>query len=655
MEEGFKTLLWPRLDGGMLRDAPRHTTGPGTHPVLYYDMQNMHAYKGRLQRRGGFDDSFTTGLTKLGTAEAEYPILIADVAISPGLSRQVVVTNLDIYVEGLCVTPRYATGQVTVTNASPNVTGVGTAWITRRIGQGHRILIEGTWYTILSVATDTALTLTTNFSGTSSPPDQNYSIRRAFSMSHLVPFAALRVIEGDGWLVANNAAHYNNPSTMLNTSNTGALFKIAGLADAGQTITAASVTVAMSTDQVEAGTDAIGEWFQPFGLETMEDGRLVMPAHASSLVTASPAYYVTNRVFYSSHLDPAIWSTEPGGFTNIAVKRGGITGGRRMGSAMIVYLQDGITIGTPTGADDPPLNFQPTRAHIGAAGPRVIASVPTGANSPEGHFFLAPDLHTYVFNGASITAVETGWDQVLRVGTDGLTDEMAFGRTFIGFDEHRQEVGYFYDTGATRSIELTYCFKDGASGRHLYKNVISAVSEQGVLGLPGNNLFGEWHRWVGVRGTNSSGTGTEFIYLQQFRELNDTDLPVISAGLTPGGMYVESHDFNPELMRTSDPANALAMCRILRITIWFVGRAATTETLQCGVSNDSGTTYETDTESNVLTDVPNERFCQFFFETSAPADKWRIKISSSGTDTFSYALTRMCIDYVVVGDGRVTP
>lgn len=57
-----------------------------------------------------------------------------------------------------------ASGTVAVTNGSPAVTGTQTAFTTDYIA-GDTIIIDGASYTILSIATDTALTLTTNYVG----------------------------------------------------------------------------------------------------------------------------------------------------------------------------------------------------------------------------------------------------------------------------------------------------------------------------------------------------------------------------------------------------------------------------------------------------------------------------------------------------------
>lgn len=91
-------------------------------------------------------------------------------------------TNLLSY-----ITPRYETGTVDVTNGSPNVTGTGTTWSTN-LKAGDFIFVGATgetdpaaaWYEVQSVGGDTALTLTTNYTG-STAAGESYTARRTFT------------------------------------------------------------------------------------------------------------------------------------------------------------------------------------------------------------------------------------------------------------------------------------------------------------------------------------------------------------------------------------------------------------------------------------------------------------------------------------------
>ena len=83
----------------------------------------------------------------------------------------------------------YLTSTVTTTNGSPVVTGDTTLWLTNNRGRGDAITIPcpdpptctgGTDYTVLSVDSETQLTLTTNFLGTDGP-GLTYTISRQFT------------------------------------------------------------------------------------------------------------------------------------------------------------------------------------------------------------------------------------------------------------------------------------------------------------------------------------------------------------------------------------------------------------------------------------------------------------------------------------------
>ena len=76
--------------------------------------------------------------------------------------------------------PDYATGTITAMAGSAVVTGTGTAWKAANRGRGDRINIEGTDYTILSVDSESQLTLTNAFGGTTGA-GKSYTISRQFA------------------------------------------------------------------------------------------------------------------------------------------------------------------------------------------------------------------------------------------------------------------------------------------------------------------------------------------------------------------------------------------------------------------------------------------------------------------------------------------
>jgi hypothetical protein len=77
-------------------------------------------------------------------------------------------------------TPDTAAGTVSAVNGSAVILGSGTGWLSSNRGQGDRIRIDASDYTILSVDSETQLTLTAPFAGTSGA-GKPYLISRQFS------------------------------------------------------------------------------------------------------------------------------------------------------------------------------------------------------------------------------------------------------------------------------------------------------------------------------------------------------------------------------------------------------------------------------------------------------------------------------------------
>ncbi|WP_431854319.1 LamG-like jellyroll fold domain-containing protein [Azospirillum sp.] len=83
---------------------------------------------------------------------------------------------------------QYRTGSVNVTNGSPFVIGVGTAWLSEvQAGQQFSILRSGVAYTVASVESDTRLTLSAPYRGAGALAAQ-YTITRDFTPYYNIPF-----------------------------------------------------------------------------------------------------------------------------------------------------------------------------------------------------------------------------------------------------------------------------------------------------------------------------------------------------------------------------------------------------------------------------------------------------------------------------------
>lgn len=83
---------------------------------------------------------------------------------------------------------QYKTGSVTVTNGSATVTGLGTLW-SAEVSAGDIFTIVGSnaWYEVASVASNTSLTLTANYGGTSAS-GASYAITRDFTTNNGWPY-----------------------------------------------------------------------------------------------------------------------------------------------------------------------------------------------------------------------------------------------------------------------------------------------------------------------------------------------------------------------------------------------------------------------------------------------------------------------------------
>ena len=127
--------------------------------------------------------------------------LIDEFLLSTGSSILIYATLTDILNHSggtpVYITPAYVTGTIAVTNGSPTVTGTGTAWNTsigsssprKNIRAGDFIFVgsatqntvspAGGWQKVLSVQSDTSLTLTANYAGATAS-GQTYTARQCF-------------------------------------------------------------------------------------------------------------------------------------------------------------------------------------------------------------------------------------------------------------------------------------------------------------------------------------------------------------------------------------------------------------------------------------------------------------------------------------------
>ncbi|WP_445778979.1 hypothetical protein, partial [Shewanella sp.] len=83
---------------------------------------------------------------------------------------------------------QYKTGLVSATNGSAVITGVGTLWVGEvSVGDIFTIVGSNAWYEVGSVDSNTQVTLTANYAGTSIS-DSSYTISRDFTANYGLPY-----------------------------------------------------------------------------------------------------------------------------------------------------------------------------------------------------------------------------------------------------------------------------------------------------------------------------------------------------------------------------------------------------------------------------------------------------------------------------------
>ncbi len=152
------------------------------------------------------------------------PALLMDLFVPRNGNQKLVFANTTDYFQYVedsgtvtYLTPRYQIGTVTVTNGSAVVTGSGTTWSTNakagdffHSGAIDQVLQSATWYEILSVDSNTQITLTTNYAE-ASLGGQAYSLRQTLTGDVETPFFAETFLDaiavvgsdGDRWYATN--------------------------------------------------------------------------------------------------------------------------------------------------------------------------------------------------------------------------------------------------------------------------------------------------------------------------------------------------------------------------------------------------------------------------------------------------------------------
>jgi hypothetical protein len=150
----------------------------GTGLIRYYNdtgLQQLIAKVGGNLYRGNDSTGVMTSLT-LGNGSTLNADSFIDYTIFNG-TLLVVDNSSKIQKYNGSTNANYTTGTISVTNASPTVTGSGTSWsTTTNVEVGEYIkLPDGKWYRIIGITSDTSLTIEINYQG-SSLSAQSYTI-----------------------------------------------------------------------------------------------------------------------------------------------------------------------------------------------------------------------------------------------------------------------------------------------------------------------------------------------------------------------------------------------------------------------------------------------------------------------------------------------
>lgn len=387
MTDSIKELYFPSLAGGVWRTAPPRQLSDPAGRDIWRNSLNVIPRDGRLVGRPVLTANSDTGPTwDLGANDTgtELPRFIHSSFIGGG-DHIVWVSNRSIWIRSEAIggwfncTPTYTVGTITATNGSANITGAGgMLWVTRGITANQFILIDGTYYKISAVTGETAITLASNFTGATAA-GKAYVIRRMWN--------------GGGFSNSSEvfATIYNEDLYVAGTYIGGAdgavrpaVIKVANIYSATPT------TTYLTADRDLTGSlDFISGLTKIVGIAALQDGRLVFGGNKT-------------EVFYSSHLNTAVWTVSPAGSTPLADLDDELRAQGRILGALTFHSVSRIVTATSTNLSDPPLSFQTSSSEYGCVAPMTLKSF--GA----GEMFLCWDGEVRFFDGHQSVGVSRG-------------------------------------------------------------------------------------------------------------------------------------------------------------------------------------------------------------------------------------------------------
>lgn len=587
------TKYFPNLAAGWNPTLPPRAMDPDNGlPVLFTDAMNYVSRDGRLTRRAGVAPmaagfQFTPWFAGDTTEKVMWCATI-DTDLSNYAT--IAVTNYRIMIRynkssaWKDCTPTYSAGTVSVTNGSTTVTGSSTQWSTLKIGAFSKITISGVDYIVTQVNSDTSLNIHTGYAG-STGAGKAYTITRFFNnlnaqlQFYCCIFNFSLYVAGDYAGGSGNAGNDPQP----------AVIKVANFNSSGSTssyITAKNV--------IATGLDACGV-SSITGIQALQDGRIVISG-------------VQDYIFYSSLLNDAVWTSSPGGFTQVVLISGRINALGRLGNNLTLHHNAGIVFGYPTGQTDPPLGFQASSAKEGCFASSTLKS--DGVRE----FFVTTSGGVKQFDGSQVEEVGSEVRPSIRSTTK---DELSI--MFGGIDTDR---GDYYLCYNPTGISYTYLWKYSIAGRTWHPLRIGHIIRSFSEGMPASDFNPSVRAMLGL-GLQSDGSSTSF--LATLDESLTTDTGRTSIELFMGGIFFVTDDLD-----FGDPRSL----KVIRRVILWVDGATSPSTSQLMVSGDAGTTWVTVLGAlpTVSGDEAVKQFC--FDEIDVKAStKFRIKYladSSSG-------------------------
>ena len=279
-----------------------------------------------------------------------------------GVEKLVVITSRDVYdyYSGnySLLTPGYITNTVTVTNGSPIITGATTLWSANvKIGDKFRIgtinAASPVWYTVLTVDSNTQITLTAPYAGVSGNT-LAYTIRKVYT----VPDSSFVSLE-----------------TMLDlliwTNGTDPIQKWDGSAAV----------------QNLGGSPPLAQYIKSF------KDYLIL----ASTVESTVAY--PQRIRWSDTGAPEVWNSGNAGFNSLAEGPDFITGMEILrDDYLVIYKENSIYVAVNT-TNINVFDISLRVVGIGLIAPRTLQAV-TIAGLGDVHVFLGAD-NVYAYSGAT--------------------------------------------------------------------------------------------------------------------------------------------------------------------------------------------------------------------------------------------------------------